>query len=248
MNRRKLTQAGPITNSCSLGITLWLATVMFFVGVLASNYLDILRLSKTDLESQVSNLAVMERRLERVEIQYQTEFEKKVAWTYAYMLQYNSAISIEVARTAVAQSYIYKNIDLQLICALVTHESAMTWDPDIRSHMGAIGLLQIMPSTGEYLAQISKLDIPWTNAEEVLTDPILNIRLGCFYLSMLIDRYGLKGGLACYNGPHALGRQFRILLASGQTTEAYEILMPETRGFITHVLKRYNSLLKLTAS
>jgi len=249
MNRRKLRQPGFTTtaNSCSLGITLWLATIMFFVGVLVTNYLDILKLSKVDLESQISNLAAMERRLERVEVTYQTEFEKKVAWAYTYMLQYNPSLSIEVARTAVAQSYIYKNIDLQLICALVTHESAMTWNPKVRSYTGAVGLMQILPSTGKYLAEISNLDISWTSAEEVLTNPVNNMRLGCFYLSMLIDTYGLQAGLACYNGPHKLGQQFKMLLASG-SEKAHEVLTPETQGFITLVLRRYNKLLKLTTS
>jgi len=236
----------PVSN-CSTGMALLLAVTMFFVGVLASNYLDMLRFSRTNLESLNSGQELIIKRLERVEVQYQAEFEKKVAWVYTYAVQYNPSISIDVARTIVSQSYLYKNLNIELICALITHESAVSWDPQVRSNAGAIGLMQVLPSTGEYLTRISRLDITWTSAEEVLTNPIYNIRLGCFYLSMLIDSYGLDAGLACYNGPHQLGRQFRTLLASGQTEMAYEVLMPETREFLVHVFRRYNNLLKLTS-
>ena len=236
-------------SNCPTGIVFLLIVTMFFVGVLTANYLEILRFSKTGQEIQISNLAAMERRLARVEIQYQAEFEKKVEWVISYAAQFNSSISIDVARTIVSQSYLYKNLNIELICAVITHESATTWDEKIVSHMGAIGLMQIMPATGIYLYDLLKedLSITWTSAEDVLTNPIYNIRMGCFYLSMLIDRHGLYVGLACYNGPHAKARQFGVLLATGATMEeAFSTLAPETIHFLSSILRRYNKLLKIT--
>jgi hypothetical protein len=60
------------------------------------------------------------------------------------------------------------------------------------SHKGAIGLMQIMPSTGKFLAQTENMK--WTNSKDILYDPINNVRLGCLYLSSLVDIYGVEGG------------------------------------------------------
>jgi soluble lytic murein transglycosylase len=54
------------------------------------------------------------------------------------------------------------------------------------SGKGAIGLMQVMPSTGEYLAE--KLGISISGKKE-LHDPFLNVRLGIYYLSLLEDRF-----------------------------------------------------------
>ena len=47
----------------------------------------------------------------------------------------------------------YPNLDIELICATITHESARTWNPAVVSKAGAIGLMQIMPATGKWLAK-----------------------------------------------------------------------------------------------
>ncbi|MDZ7344543.1 MAG: transglycosylase SLT domain-containing protein, partial [candidate division KSB1 bacterium] len=76
-------------------------------------------------------------------------------------------------------------------------------------------------------------NIPWTTPEEILYDPILNIRLGCRYLSNLIALYELDGGLAAYNGGE---KRAAMWLASGRDDR---ILWAETRGYIPAVLKLY---------
>ena len=62
----------------------------------------------------------------------------------------------------------------------------------------SLGLMQILPSTGADLA--SEEGILWKSAEEVLLDPIHNIRRGCRYLSGLVQAYNVDAGLAAYNG------------------------------------------------
>ena len=102
--------------------------------------------------------------------------------------QYNkdmsSEMKYEIANEIYEMAVKYTNLDVDLICATITHESAVTWDPKVRSSAGAIGLMQIMPATGMYLAKYE--DITWTDTEEILTDPIYNIRMGSRYLSTLI--------------------------------------------------------------
>lgn len=126
----------------------------------------------------------------------------------------------------------YPNLDVDLICATITHESARTWEPKIVSRAGAMGLMQIMPSTGRWLAKYEGIE--WKSAEDVLFDPILNIRLGTRYLSALIETYDLEGGLAAYNGG---GKRVRIWLANDK---ADGILWKETRDYVPFVLGLYH--------
>lgn len=125
----------------------------------------------------------------------------------------------------------YKNLNVDLICATITHESGLTWRPDIKSWAGAMGLMQIMPATGMFLSELER--IKWTNAEDILYNPIHNIRLGCRYLSMLIETYQLDGGLAAYNGGET---RAALWLARGRDNN---VLYKETQRYIPAVLKFY---------
>jgi soluble lytic murein transglycosylase-like protein len=77
------------------------------------------------------------------------------------------------------------------------------------SPVGAIGLMQVMPETGEELA--SRLGIRWLGPQ-TLFEPTTNIRLGVAYLRELSDRYGsLSTALAAYNwGPGRIDRRLRL--------------------------------------
>ena len=89
-----------------------------------------------------------------------------------------------IANEIYKMSLKYNNLNVDLICATITHESALTWRKTIKSPVGAMGLMQIMPQTGILMAK--KEGIEWKSAEKTLFDPITNIRLGCRYLSFLI--------------------------------------------------------------
>jgi soluble lytic murein transglycosylase len=76
------------------------------------------------------------------------------------------------------------------------------------SPVGAMGLMQILPSTGEELA--GRYGIPW-HGPQTLFDPVVNVRLGSAYLRELSNRYGeLSTALAAYNwGPGRIDRRLR---------------------------------------
>lgn len=76
------------------------------------------------------------------------------------------------------------------------------------SHVGALGLMQVMPATGEELA--GRLGIAW-RGPQTLFDPVLNVRIGVAYLRELSDRYGrLPVALAAYNwGPGRIDSKLR---------------------------------------
>lgn len=76
------------------------------------------------------------------------------------------------------------------------------------SNVGAMGLMQLLPSTAEQLAQDH--GIPWHGAQ-TLFDPESNVTLGVAYLKWLKDRYGnVSTALAAYNwGPGRIDRRIR---------------------------------------
>ena len=76
-------------------------------------------------------------------------------------------------------------IDPCMLAALVYCESS--YQADAVSHVGAIGLMQIMPETGQWLS--GKIDLESEYATERLYEPEVNLRLGCWYLDYLYDRY-----------------------------------------------------------
>ncbi len=125
----------------------------------------------------------------------------------------------------------YDNLSIDLLCAVITHETGGTWNPRVVSPAGAMGLMQVMPSTGRYVAQME--GIPWTSAEDVLFDPIKNLKIGARYLSDLVSEYGLEGALAAYNGG---ARRASRWLASGKQDH---ILFGETRRYVPAIVKLY---------
>lgn len=91
-------------------------------------------------------------------------------------------------------------LDPYLIMAMGRRESSLR--ADAVSHAGAVGLLQVMPDTGEWIA--GKLGIGGDYTPELLTDPAYNARLGCWYIDFLLDRYDgqVVEALTAYNQGH----------------------------------------------
>lgn len=143
----------------------------------------------------------------------------------------NSEMKFNLAAEIYLMSLKYHQLDVDLICATITHESAKTWDPEVVSFAGAMGLMQILPSTGVQLAREEGLT--WTSTEDILFNPIYNVRLGCRYLAMLVSEYGLEAGLAGYNGGDRQARHWR------RGGRADSLLHPETAYYVPAILKIY---------
>ncbi len=77
------------------------------------------------------------------------------------------------------------NLDWRLILAVMKTESGFS--PDAVSCRGAMGLMQIMPVTGQQLARILEL--------RDVVEPINNIHGGVYYLRQLYDMFGDATGL-----------------------------------------------------
>ncbi|MDP6032164.1 MAG: lytic transglycosylase domain-containing protein, partial [Alphaproteobacteria bacterium] len=86
-----------------------------------------------------------------------------------------------------------------LLLALMRQESS--FDSFAESHVGARGLMQIMPATAKNVAR--QLNVPYSKTR-LMTDPRYNLMLGRTYIYGLLDKYGDSYvlALAAYNaGP-----------------------------------------------
>jgi len=110
-----------------------------------------------------------------------------------------------LAETIVHEAHRY-DLDPGLVLAVIQVESRgyhLAVSP-----VGALGLMQLLPSTAEELAH--KHGLPW-RGQNSLFDPILNVKLGTAYLSQLSTKYGsVSTALAAYNwGPGRIDRRLR---------------------------------------
>lgn len=98
-----------------------------------------------------------------------------------------------VAQTARKKGF--AESDIPIIQSIVKQESG--WNPNARSKVGALGLMQLMPATAKGLGVTNPLD------------PVQNINGGITYLKQQYDRFGgnMDLALAAYNaGPGAVAK------------------------------------------
>ncbi len=152
-------------------------------------------------------------------------YASREAQKFIYKLDYPEEILLY------AQKY---DQDPYLVAAVIHAESGNR--PGVASGQGAIGLMQVLPSTGEWIAE--KIDLALEGgAEEALRRPKINIELGCWYLSYLFERFdSLELVLCAYNaGPNRVAGWLDDpeLASSGALTR---IPYPETEKYVERVL------------
>lgn len=106
----------------------------------------------------------------------------------------------------VVERYARENqIKVTLVYAVIKAESGFR--SRVVSPKGAIGLMQITETTGKWIA--SELGITEFSTY-ALTEPELNIRLGCWYLSYLLKRFNNNSelALAAYNAGEGTVRKW----------------------------------------
>lgn len=88
----------------------------------------------------------------------------------------------------------------EMILAVIRIESA--FDINALSNKGAVGLMQILPSTAQEIARDLRME--WSG-EQILRNPQANIEMGAYYLTKLLGQFNsLSVALAAYN--HGPGR------------------------------------------
>ena len=104
----------------------------------------------------------------------------------------------------------------------------------LRSHVGASGLMQVMPATAKWTAR--KSGIPYS--DDQIADPQTNLRLGTYYLKLVLDSFGSSAPMAAaaYNAGPGRPRRWRgtIMLDPAVWTENIPFL--ETRDYVKKVM------------
>jgi soluble lytic murein transglycosylase len=133
-------------------------------------------------------------------------------------------------------------LDPAYVYGLIRQESRFIMDA--RSHVGASGLMQLMPATARWTAK--KIGIPYS--PDLITDRDVNIKLGTSYLKLVLDDLGGSQAMAAaaYNAGPSRPRRWR----DGPTLEvaawAESIPFNETRDYVKKVLSNatyYGALL-----
>ena len=128
-----------------------------------------------------------------------------------------------------------KNLDPSLIAGVIYVESRFR---DQTSHAGAKGLMQILPSTADYIARKSG-GTRFTQGD--LASPQINIAYGSWYLRYLLDHYHGNEllAIAAYNaGEGKVDEWYRDAIMRGEDFEATtHIPFPETRNYVARVLE-----------
>lgn len=130
------------------------------------------------------------------------------------------------------------NIDPAFVAAVIRRES--DYDPLAVSSVGARGLMQIMPDTGEWLA--GKVDV-YDYTPESLFDPETNIKMGCWYLGYLSRKFsGDPITIACaYHAGQGNVEDHWLpkYSANGKSLTLDEIPMDDTKYYARKVLEAY---------
>lgn len=133
-------------------------------------------------------------------------------------------------------------LDPYLIIALIKEESH--FDENAKSSSNATGLMQLMPSTANYMIDKLSVEIP------VLADlenPRTNIYLGCNYLKYLNDRFNDELFIvAAYNGGEGSVNKWIKLYNTNDYDEFIEnIPYDETRNYVKKVFRTYHLYKKI---
>ena len=121
---------------------------------------------------------------------------------------------VEVLTDVVYEHAYVHRLDPELVLAVMAVESSFRLDA--RSSVGAVGLMQVMPGTGQRHA--SKAGVRWRGTG-TLYDPVANIRIGTSYLAWLVQEFDgdIPLALSAYN--QGIGRVRRDLARQGNLSE-----------------------------
>jgi len=123
------------------------------------------------------------------------------------------------------------NIDSALVFAIIKAES--NFNENAVSKAGAKGLMQILPSTASWIAEVFDEEY----SDDLLFEAKTNIKYGCFYLRYLTDKFkNLEAVVCAYNAGESVVRNW--LDDKGEIIES-EISYNETKNYLKKVKYYY---------
>ncbi len=153
-------------------------------------------------------------------------------WQAKYPLEYEELI------VKYADEY---GLDPYFVAAVINTESG--FDAQAVSSAGAMGLMQVMPETGEWIAGKLEIGTFWA---DMLLDPETNIEMGCWYLGFLKERFPNEATvMAAYNAGHGKVQEWLSdaqYSADGAALDS--IPFKETDNYVKKVTKAYEEYKK----
>jgi soluble lytic murein transglycosylase len=136
-------------------------------------------------------------------------------------------------RATVLQNAKKHRIDPAWIYGVLRQESAFM--SDARSSAGAMGLMQLMPGTAQYVSKLTKTPL---NLIDELFEPEKNILLGSAYLSMLLEKNAGNAVLATASYNAGDSRTQKWLPSESMAADVWIESIPfsETRNYVGKVL------------
>jgi soluble lytic murein transglycosylase len=138
-----------------------------------------------------------------------------------------------------------RELDPLALYAMFRQESR--FNPGAQSGAGAIGIAQVMPATGEGIAQ--NLQMPDFQTDDLLR-PAVGVRFGAFYIARQLDALhgSLPGALAAYNGGPSNAQRW----AGGDSVIDQDLFTEgidydETRNYVKLVVGYYGAYRRLYA-
>ncbi len=162
---------------------------------------------------------------------YQSLYQQLPYWQALYPLPY-----LELIQNWSQQ----RQLNLLLVTALMRQESRFM--PQIQSSVGATGLMQVMPETGEWIAD--KINL----SSYQLDNPNDNIKLGTWYLDYTHREYNQNSllAVASYNaGPGNVADWINRFGFRDPDQFVEKIPFPETYGYVKSVFGNYWNYLRL---
>ncbi|MGN0489009.1 MAG: lytic transglycosylase domain-containing protein [Ruminococcus sp.] len=132
------------------------------------------------------------------------------------------------------------DLDRALVYGVIKTES--DFNPEAESHVGAKGLMQLMPESFEWLQGLRKEELD----ESMILDPETNIDYGCYLLDYFRDYYGdIYTAVAAYNAGFKVGEWLKDSRYSNDGKTLIDIPYKETSQYVKKVKKSekmYNKL------
>lgn len=128
--------------------------------------------------------------------------EKNILATITARLPKKYKSQAKAVTDAIVKEARNHGMDPYFVMAVISGESS--FNPLAIGPVGEIGMMQIRPATGKWMAE--KIKFKW-KGENTLRDPVANIKLGTAYLAWLREKFDNHGQLylAAYNmGPKSV--------------------------------------------
>ena len=126
-------------------------------------------------------------------------------------------------------------VEENLIYALIKAES--NFEADASSLKGAQGLMQLMFSTAEDVAQKNGIEL----TDENILEPDININIGTKYISTLLEKYEcVEIALAAYNaGSGNVDKWIKNDIIKADGSDIENIPFKETNNYVRKIMRDY---------